>query len=75
MIEFLRTIPGEHGSVVLEWADGALCVWLADEDGNNTHSVVFDRIGVYNLYADLAVINAAAGAYAQRPSPAPLDAT
>jgi len=74
MIELLRTVPGENGSVVLEWVDGTLGVWLSGEDGAESHTVVFDRLGIYQLYADLAVINAAAGAYIAR-SAEPLDAT
>jgi hypothetical protein len=77
MIEILRTVKGfaGSGSVVLEWVDGRLDVWLSTRDGEETPGVRLDRLGVYELYASLAVINAAADAYEQRPAAVSLDAT
>lgn len=74
MIEILRTVRGGNGSAVLEWTDGKLNIWLSTEEDGETRSVTFDRLGIYTLYADLAVINAAAGGFAHPPRE-PLEAT
>lgn len=75
MIEILRTVKGDNGSVVLEWTDGQLIVWVNQDSAGESGAIAFDRLGVYQLHADLAVINAAAGAYTAAHSAVPLDAT
>lgn len=75
MIEILRTVPAENGCLVLEWTDGDLIVWLHQDSAGESGAIKFDRLGVYQLTADLAVINAADQAYHATRDAVPLDAT
>jgi hypothetical protein len=74
-MDILRSVKGDNGSVVLEWVDGQLIVWVDQDSAGESGAISFDRLGIYQLYADLAVINAAAGAYAAQHTAVPLDAT